>query len=60
MPNKFSLEVFKQLRVYKRLSVPLIVNDIVCNRLMKLSFFVDKAPIIYKGACKVIGKNFIN
>jgi hypothetical protein len=60
MVNKFSVEVFKQLRVYRRFSLPLILNDMACNRLMKLSFFVDHAPLIYRYACKLIGKNFIN
>jgi hypothetical protein len=48
------------LRVYSRLTVPLILNDMLCNRIMKLSFFVDQAQPIYKYSCKLIGKNFVN
>lgn len=60
MVNKFSVEVFKQLRVYRRFSLPLILNDMACNRLMKLTFFVDNAPLIYRYACRLIGRNFVN
>lgn len=60
MANKISQEAFKQMRVYKRLSVPLILNDMICNRLMKLSYLVEKAPFVYKLSCRLLGKNFIN
>ena len=60
MSRYASSELFKHLRVYKRLTLPLIINDMLCNRIMKLSFFVDKAQVIYKYSCKVFGKNFVN
>ena len=60
MANKISSEAFKHLRIYKRLSVPLLLNDMTCNRLMKLNYLVDKAPSLYQAGCKFIGKNFIN
>ena len=60
MPNKISVEVFKQLRIYQRLSMPLLFNELMCNRIMKLTYFVDKAPTIYRLSCRLLGKNFIN
>ena len=60
MANKISSEAFKHLRIYQRLSVPLLLNDMACNRLMKLNYLVDKAPSLYHSGCKWIGKNFIN
>jgi len=32
----------------------------MCNRLMKLNFFVDKAPQIYKVSKSILGKNIVN
>lgn len=58
--NKVSAEAFKHLRVYKRLSIPLLVNDMVCNRVMKMGFMVDKAPTIYKWSTKIFGHRLIN
>lgn len=60
MSTKISAEVFKQLRVYRRLSLPLILNEIACNRIMKLSSLVAVAPQIYRLSCTLIGKNFVN
>jgi hypothetical protein len=60
MANKITAEAFKNLRVYQRLSVPLLLNDMACNRIMKISYLVDKAPIIYKTATKLLGKGFVN
>ena len=60
MASKITTETFKNLRVYKRLTVPLLLNDIACNRLMKLNFVVDKAPDIYRLSTHIIGKGFIN
>jgi hypothetical protein len=55
-----SSEGFKHLRVYRRLSIPLLLNDIACNRLMKLNKLVDKAPSMYRTATRYLGKNLIN
>ena len=60
MANKISAETFKHLRVYQRLSVPLLLNDMMCNRAMKINFLVDKAPVMYRVASKLLGKNFVN
>ena len=60
MANKISSETFKHLRVYQRLSVPLLLNDMMCNRIMKINYLVDKAPAMYRIASRLIGKNFIN
>lgn len=60
MSNKVAVEAFKQLRVYKQLTFPLLINEIACNRVMKLSPLVDKAPQIYRFASVVLGKNFVN
>ena len=60
MANKISLETFKQLRVYRNLSVPLLINDISCNRLMKLNYLVDKAPAMYHSFTRLFGKTLIN
>ena len=60
MANKISSEAFKHLRVYQRLSVPLLINDMMCNRFMKINFLVDKAPTMYRTASKIFGKNIIN
>ncbi len=60
MWNKTSVEAFKQLRIYKRLTFPLLINELACNRIMKFSSLVAAAPKIYRLSCKLIGKNFIN
>lgn len=60
MANKITGESFKHLRVYKSLTVPLLINTIACNRLMKLNYLVDKAPNMYKVATKFFGKTLIN
>ena len=60
MANKISSEAFKHLRVYQRLSVPLLLNDMMCNRIMKVNYLVDKAPAMYRIASRLIGKNFVN
>jgi hypothetical protein len=60
MSNKIAVDAFKQLRVYRRLSFPLILNEIACNRIMKLSSLIAVAPRIYQLSCKIIGKNFVN
>jgi hypothetical protein len=60
MPNKIPSEVFKALRIYRRLSYPLLINEIACNRIMKLSSLVSVAPQIYKFSCNLLGKNFVN
>ena len=44
MTNKISTELFKQLRIYRRLSFPLLINEVACNRIMKLSSLVANAP----------------
>lgn len=60
MSNKVAVEAFKQLRVYKQLTFPLLINEIACNRIMKLSPLVDKAPLIYRFTSIILGKNFVN
>lgn len=60
MTNKISTDLFKQLRIYRRLSFPLLVNEVACNRIMKLSSLVAIAPQVYKFSCRLIGKNFVN
>ena len=60
MNYKISSEAFKHLRVYQRLSLPLLFNDMLCNRFMKLNFLVDKAPLFYKTASSLFGKSFVN
>jgi len=57
---KSSLDLFRSLRVYERLSVGMLLNDMVCNRIMKINFVVNRAPSIYNLATKVFGNNFIN
>jgi hypothetical protein len=60
MPNRIPVDGFKQLRVYKRLSLPLLLNELACNRIMKLSSFVNAAPQIYRYSCRLLGRNFVN
>lgn len=57
---KGTLENFKLLRVYRRLTLPLLFNDMFCNRIMKLNSFVNYAPKIYQVSCNFLGKNFVN
>ena len=60
MISKSSLSSFKQLRVYRRLSLPLLLNDVACNRIMKLNGLVNQAPRIYRISCALFGRNFVN
>jgi hypothetical protein len=60
MQGKIIADVYKHLRVYKRLTLPLLFNDMLCNRAMKMSALVDLAPTIYHISTKLIGKNFVN
>jgi len=60
MISKATIETFRQLRVYGRLSLPLLLNDMLCNRIMKLNYLVNNAPALYRSACGVLGKNFVN
>ena len=57
---KATLDTFKQLRVYRRLTLPLLFNDVLCNRIMKLNTLVNYAPRIYQLSCNLFGKNFVN
>ena len=58
--QKVTSETFTQLRVYRRLSTPLLLNDMLCNRFMKMNFLVDKAPTIYTWSTKIFGHGLIN
>lgn len=60
MSNRTTVEGFKALRVYRRLSFPLLINEIGCNRIMKFSSLVNAAPSIYHWSTKILGKNFVN
>ena len=40
--------------------MPLLLNDMACNRVMKLNLLVDAAPAIYKATSRILGKNFVN
>ena len=57
---KATIDNFKQLRIYRRLTLPLLFNDMLCNRIMKLNSFVNYAPKMYQLSCNFFGKNFIN
>lgn len=60
MANKITAEAFKHLRVYQRLTVPLLLNDILCNRIMKFTYLVDQAPTFYANASRLFGKRLVN
>lgn len=60
MTSKSLFDTFKVYRVYKALSVPLIINDMICNRIMKSQKFVSLSPKLYKWSCQYIGHNFTN
>ncbi len=57
---KATLDNFKHLRIYRRLTLPFLFNDMLCNRIMKLNSLVNYAPKIYQLSCNLLGKNFVN
>lgn len=46
--------------MYRRISHSLLVIDMACNRLMKLTYLVNKAPLIYRAATKIFGHGLVN
>ena len=60
MANKVTAEVFKQLRVYQSFTIPQILNTMLCNKLMKVNFLVERAPTMYKSATRLFGSKFVN
>lgn len=46
---------YKKLRIYKNLSVPELINNLVVLKSCKLDFLVDNAPGLYDKAVKVAG-----
>lgn len=55
-----SIETFKALRIYRNLSLGLVLNQILCNRLMKISPLVNNASRVYKLSSTIFGKRFVN
>jgi hypothetical protein len=47
-----NLQFYKNLRVYKHLSLLGILNQLLCNRIMKSKLLVAAAPALYN-ACKI-------
>ena len=60
MTNKLLFDTFKVFRVYRKLSTLLIINDMMCNRIMKSKKFVELSPQLYRLSCRYIGHNFTN
>jgi hypothetical protein len=54
------LSAFKTLRIYKTMTFGNIINNIVCNRVMKFKFFVANASSLYKYSSYFVGKGFTN
>lgn len=55
-----NLQSYKHLRVYKHLSILGILNQLLCNRIIKSKLLVAAAPDLYN-ACKFFpGKTITN
>jgi hypothetical protein len=51
-----NLQSYKNLRVYRHLSLLGIINHIICNRVMKSQFLVSVSPALYQAARRFPGK----
>lgn len=51
-----NLQAYKNLRVYRHLSVLGILNQMLCNRLMKSKALVAATPALYRAAIRFPGK----
>lgn len=51
-----NLQLYKNLRVYRHLSIPGIFNHLICNRVMKSKTLVAAAPTLYRAATRFPGK----
>ena len=60
MSNKYLIDSFKTLRVYRKHSLTEIMNHIICNRIMKNKAIVNHSAFLYQLSSKYIGKNFTN
>lgn len=48
------------LRVYKNLTTPHLINAMMCNRIMKIPILVNNSRRIYDLSTKILGKRFVN
>lgn len=54
------LQFYKNLRAYRHLSFFSLINQILCNRILKNQFLVSVSPNIYKAALRFPGKIITN
>lgn len=48
MSNKYLIDSFKTLRVYRKHSFPEIMNHLICNRIMKNKAIVNHSAFLYQ------------
>ncbi len=55
-----NLSSFKALRMYRNMPLLTILNNIMCNRTMKIPFLVNNASKLYAVSIRVLGRGFTN